>query len=176
MTTLQKINALQYYDGLKAVKDVLKSIFSSITSLETNSAIVGQVTLVPTTLTSGTLEVGTPYIINTLNVGDDFSNVGYTQNNRYFIATGTTPTSWANGTTANGRNKTLRVDFNDVDINYTSKMVVFGASFSNELQFTITNGKFINPLKVFSTNVNVTVIDSNNIIIPSGRFKIEVYN
>lgn len=47
---------------------------------------------------SGTLVIGKTYNIETLEVGDDFSNVGYTSEGVDFIATGTTPTVWSNGT------------------------------------------------------------------------------
>lgn len=48
--------------------------------------------------TSGTLEVGKTYVIDTLEVGDDFSNVGYVSEGTPFVATGTTPTTWTNST------------------------------------------------------------------------------
>jgi len=48
--------------------------------------------------TSGTLVVGRSYIIYTLNAGDNFTNVGYVSTGVPFVATGTTPTTWANGT------------------------------------------------------------------------------
>jgi len=49
---------------------------------------------------NGTLIVGREYLIFTLEAGDDFSNVGYVSDGVTFIATGTTPTVWANGTFA----------------------------------------------------------------------------
>lgn len=48
--------------------------------------------------TSGLLVVGKTYRINTLEVGDDFANVGYVSDGVNFVASGTTPTSWANST------------------------------------------------------------------------------
>lgn len=47
---------------------------------------------------SGSLEVGKTYYIDYLEVGDDFSNVGYVSDGVSFVATGTTPTTWTNGT------------------------------------------------------------------------------
>jgi len=44
------------------------------------------------------LIVGEQYIIQDLEAGDDFSNVGFTEENVFFIATGTTPNVWTNGT------------------------------------------------------------------------------
>lgn len=47
---------------------------------------------------SGPLVVGETYRIDALNTGDDFSNVGYMMPEMSFVATGTTPTNWSNGT------------------------------------------------------------------------------
>lgn len=49
-------------------------------------------------LTEGTFEVGKDYVIRSLNIGDDFVNVGYLTENTVFTATATTPTSWTNST------------------------------------------------------------------------------
>jgi hypothetical protein len=52
-------------------------------------------------LTSGTLEAGKVYQFLSIKSGDDFTNVGADSDQRLgsvFKATGTTPTSWANGT------------------------------------------------------------------------------
>lgn len=51
-----------------------------------------------TSTTSGSLVIGVTYRIDTLQAGDDFSNVGYTAPGVDFVATGTTPTVWANST------------------------------------------------------------------------------
>jgi hypothetical protein len=47
-------------------------------------------------LYSGDLTVGVTYVINSINPNQDFTNVGAPNNNigTYFVATGTTPTSW----------------------------------------------------------------------------------
>lgn len=47
---------------------------------------------------SGLLVVGVEYIINTLEAGDDFANVGFTFEGTPFIAIATTPTVWTNNT------------------------------------------------------------------------------
>jgi hypothetical protein len=49
---------------------------------------------------SGLLEVGKQYIIQNLETGDDFTNVGFPVGaiEGIFTATGTTPTDWTNGT------------------------------------------------------------------------------
>ena len=49
-------------------------------------------------LTSGTLTSGLTYIIGKFETGDDFSNIGGTnESGDIFVATGTTPTTWTNG-------------------------------------------------------------------------------
>ncbi len=48
--------------------------------------------------TSGSLIVGNTYLIQELQSGDDFTNVGYVSENNVFTATGTTPTDWTNST------------------------------------------------------------------------------
>ena len=45
-----------------------------------------------------TLTVGKKYIILSLNDGDNFENVGFIDTGMSFVATGTTPTTWTNGT------------------------------------------------------------------------------
>jgi hypothetical protein len=54
------------------------------------------------TSSSGVLIVGKDYLITTLAVGDDFTNVGYVADGVIFTATGigafATPTNWTNGT------------------------------------------------------------------------------
>jgi hypothetical protein len=50
-----------------------------------------------TPITSGTLETGKNYIIDTYVAGDDFTNIGGTNvSGSEFTATGTTPTTWTN--------------------------------------------------------------------------------
>ena len=53
------------------------------------------------TQTTGTLVIGTVYRITTFAAGDDFTNVGATSNATgvQFVATGTTPTTYSNGST-----------------------------------------------------------------------------
>lgn len=62
-----------------------------------------------TSQASGALVIGTSYYITTYVAGDDFTNVGGTNTaGTYFIATGTTPTSWASGSSL--INKTERYE------------------------------------------------------------------
>jgi len=49
--------------------------------------------------TSGVLIVGRRYTVTTLQPGDEFANVGYASTDVEFVATGTTPAVWSNGST-----------------------------------------------------------------------------
>ena len=178
MTVLERINSLQHYDGLKTVKDVLKSIFSSITSLETNSVIIIKNTALSQSIaqTSGSLVLGGLYFISDVLAGDNFTNTGFIDTNKFFIATSTTPTSWSNGSSVLRFQSIANIPFNDVDIN-----LIFKAHAYNNLGgtlLTITNNKFIDN-KIFVANASYKYIDTNNIFIhaPTSKdTKIEVYN
>jgi hypothetical protein len=65
-----------------------------------------------TSITSGPLTVGGFYIISTGNAGDNFTNVGAANNNTgtTFIATGTTPAVWTNGSVLQRRGATQDLD------------------------------------------------------------------
>lgn len=178
-TILQKINDLQYYDGLRGVKEILRNIFSSITSLETNSVIVGAV---KTDLTSfpqnSLLVIGKKYLVS-LSLGDNFTNIGYIDDNSTFIATGTTPLIWNNNSFVQGLSQDqLVINFNDIDPNVYVDFLP-----TQEISIKITNGKFL-PLKTFTTFTNgYEYIDNNTIKVLNGGavnakrpIKIEVYN
>lgn len=179
MTTLEKINSLQYYDGLKKVKEVLKSIFSSITSLETNSVIVGKVSLKTKEVVAGTpLIVGKKYSVS-IDGTDNFTNVGFISDNTTFLATGATPTLW---TTSSVRelDSQLSVNFNDVDNNVQLDWTRAGGNPRYLLK--ITNNKFIES-KVFPylESGSVSFLDNNTLEFSTGTesfiyFKIEIYN
>ena len=67
--------------------NVVVKYYKSYVALLTQTTTV----LSPSALT---LEVGKTYCILNLEVGDDFSNVGYVSNGVPFVATGTTPSVW----------------------------------------------------------------------------------
>jgi len=60
--------------------------------------------------TSGTLTVGLTYVIGVFETGDDFANVGAGSNATgvEFIATGTTPTDWSNGSLLSALNQSTK--------------------------------------------------------------------
>ncbi len=76
-------------DGLLSLDGNVEQLINIYVPVETDT--VGSV------ITSGTLMVGAVYKINTFAAGDDFSNVGGTnETGNIFVATGTTPTTWTN--------------------------------------------------------------------------------
>jgi hypothetical protein len=61
-----------------------------------------------TALTSGALVTGQEYTIDTFVAGDDFANVGGTnETGNVFVATGTTPTTWTNSSSLRATGGTL---------------------------------------------------------------------
>lgn len=92
--------------------------------------------------TSGALEVGESYIIRDYQAGDDFTNVGADSNatGQYFVATGTTPANYTNGSTL------AKEVFEDININTISKAWDFGhpinfkAGFNLEIDFFRSHG------------------------------------
>lgn len=73
-----------------------------------------------TTATSGSLVIGIRYRITTFVAGDDFTNVGSASNASgvEFIATGTTPTVWANSSTLTVLGLIFAPDQREVGIGY----------------------------------------------------------
>jgi len=64
-----------------------------------------------TALTSGTLVAGQEYTIDTFAAGDDFANVGGTnETGNVFVATGTTPTTWTNSSSLRATGATLALE------------------------------------------------------------------
>lgn len=68
-----------------------------------------------TPITSGTLETGKNYIIDTYVAGDDFTNIGGTNvSGSGFTATGTTPTTWTNSSSLRRTGATLSLESPDI--------------------------------------------------------------
>jgi hypothetical protein len=77
--------------------DLLIQDNSSGANYKSYVALVTQVGTYPI-ISSGTpLVIGVTYMVSYLAPGDDFSNVGYVATQVPFVATGTTPTTWTNG-------------------------------------------------------------------------------
>lgn len=90
---------------------------------------------------SGPLVVGETYRIDNLNPGDDFSNVGYMMPEMSFVATGTTPTNWSDGTyilNVTQSNPIVTVLYNsigNVAWKYTGMKGSYRATFSESYDF-----------------------------------------
>jgi len=69
----------------------------AVTNNSTNFPAADTVNQTPQT--SGSLEIGSRYLINSYQYGDDFTNVGAPSNANgvEFVASGTTPAVWTNG-------------------------------------------------------------------------------
>lgn len=90
---------------------------------------------------SGPLVVGETYRIDNLNPGDDFSNVGYMMPEMSFVATGTTPTNWSDGTyilNVTQSNPIVTVLYNSIGSvawKYTGMKGSYRATFSENYDF-----------------------------------------
>lgn len=178
MTTLQKIRNLTYFDGLLRLKAILEEFFSTITALIISNSLVGRIIQYQgESISEGQLEIGEEYIIQELQSGDNFTNVGYISDGVPFIATNTTPTTWTNGTSVEAVNTIYRIIFNDVDEN----VVVTNNPSNQDVNIVITNGLF-DVEKTFPNipaGSSIRIVDSNTIYFNRQNtpryFKVEVY-
>lgn len=116
--------------------EVIKTTCTTAILTESYNEISLVLTAVPTPLSSGLLVIGRTYLIKVLAVGDNFTNVGFTAVNVPFIATGTTPTVWTNGTSVItplvvGEQyliQTLAVGDNFTNVGFTSVNIPFVAT------------------------------------------------
>jgi len=90
------ITAIKYFWNFlenSSSNDYFSKVDNSLQLLANNSVSTN-------VITSGALTIGVKYRINDYNAGDDFSNVGGTNvMGNVFTATGTTPTTYSNGST-----------------------------------------------------------------------------
>jgi hypothetical protein len=92
-------------ERISRVEREIKSLCCSVKAIAENStptykvftALVNQVGAYPDVISDTPLVIGNTYMVRYLASGDDFSNVGYVANEVPFVATGTTPTTWING-------------------------------------------------------------------------------
>lgn len=191
MTLTDRIRGLNYFDGLRSLKTILLEFLATVTSLETNSVVVGKVTAniiahgaqVGGGQLDGTeldFTIGDKYVIRYLEPGDDYSNVGFISLNTPFIATATTATMASRNSVIFKIKSDLFIIFNDVDVNFT---LVYD-ELVNKYKFNITNNKFLldKTYPLISKAVLVRA-DNNNLYIESDLeenddvyFKIEIYN
>lgn len=84
----------------ESIYEMFNSIDQKIKSSEVISKWLNYKAIISQTpdLVYDALVIGKRYVIENLAEGDNFSNVGYVSNRVPFTATGTTPTTWDNGT------------------------------------------------------------------------------
>lgn len=129
----------------------------------------------PSTATSGTLIVGEIYTLTTYVAGDDFENVANVQSGTInttgcvFIATGTTPTAWTEGSTLDSAGNPVDRPQNRTEPSYFS--VVWTRDDAGDFTGT-TDAPLVNDYTTFSANaewnsdvqvVNLSRVDSNTI-------------
>lgn len=89
------------------------------------------------TITSGSLVVGATYQMITYNAGDDFTNVGGTNSSGgTFVATGTTPTRWTNGSIIGVYKTTIAFTFNNTD---AARVVYVGIGGDNQFKLQVNS-------------------------------------
>lgn len=117
------------------------------------------------TQTSGSLTVGQKYIILDFNAGDDFTNVGAASNATgvIFTATGTTPTTYTNGSTLS---EATDMTFLGQPPYQIGSALVYGTGINTTgyygFKFTIRHETFITPLFLYNQ-----LTDLQNRIAPS---------
>lgn len=126
---------------------------------------------------SGLLVVGKTYVIGQLcddGLGnyDDFSNVGYVSEGTPFVATGTTPTVWTNGTPVH--NLTDLPTLNVLDSNFENPITIGFWNNSGIIRPSlISMGEFTNNIIQLGGGVSARYIDANTInlnsIVPYGQ-------
>lgn len=125
-------------------------------------------------ITAGPLEVGQLYVISTYAAGDDFTNVGAASNATgvEFIATGTTPTTWSNGSelTALGAviylpmSEGVGYQLRDRSINRHDALL----STSGWQHVTPRNTGYVRDFALDANGATVDVVDGSRDILPAG--------
>ncbi len=151
-------------DGFEILESFIKSIFVSsndVTSIKTYKAYVTNDVIIQT---SGLLVEGTYYGVDSFEDGDDFSNVGYSGTGSGFVATGTTPTAWTNGTSIYHFDINIQVVQNTLS---ETLFIEFGLDDSGEesMFYKTTDVSFVENKIVYQSDNsnNYVFIDSDSI-------------
>jgi hypothetical protein len=129
-------------------------------------AIVSQTVI---NLYSGLLVVGQKYIVDVLEAGDDFKNVGYVSVGVIFTATGTTPTNWSNGSSVVDVSESQPV-IDNLIFDTLPLTVSWGDDGSGNYKILFqTSGLFL-ANKTFFTQINLQRISDNLLVHDSGSF------
>lgn len=179
---LEEILNLRWYNNVAQSKEILKRLMSSLTSLEINRTLVGHLNFpAPTQVDLGnSFVVGNVYSALVAS-GDDFSNIGYVEDNTPFRATGTTPLVWEDEeSSAIYFKEESTILFNDVSPVISIK---YNMPDISKFEIKINNNGFVADKTYLNFNdiVGVSLVDTNTITIPLSSgvvnfFKVEVYN
>lgn len=153
--------------ALKNLFNYAKPCLSYVANISFESPLVETTVLV----------IGKTYVVDALQAGDNFTNVGYVSDGVAFIATATTPTVWVNGTDVFEIKIEIDLLQNELDEN----LLVSYDWINNRLLFTVDNQVF-KISKIF-TNTSGVRISNNVFAIYSFPFngikqgvRIDVYN
>jgi hypothetical protein len=154
-----------------------------------------QIGTYPTIISGEPLVIGNTYMVQFLNTGDDFSNVGYVADEVPFIATGTTPTAWTNGSTVreiiSSVLPVITTIENTLGITLTPSFKSSSMFFLNSnLPVFLENRTFLSPYGSISNDglmfggLGFSLVNSSTLISPSFSlgntkpfvFEIRVYN
>ena len=154
--------------------EYIKRVIQDIQALQISKTVVGAFDSFTELSQGDPLIAGKTYRVY-LAPGDDFSNVGYITNDTDFIATGTTPSIWANYSTVQIHTP-FTIYYNDLDPNIYVESVG-GVNYN----IKVTNNGFIED-KTFPNIISgssINVLDTNTIYYNAQNnpkyFKIEVY-
>lgn len=134
-------------------KERIGNVLRKISNENKSKVLRVNITTLDDTQTDGNLIVGKKYYIEELASGDDFSNVGYVEDGEIFIATGTTPEIWENGTVVEITGYDINIMENTID----EDLIVEVENISN---ISLKNIKIISPNdkltpKLFSQKANM---------------------
>lgn len=130
--------------------------------------------LTQTTTTSGLLVVGVSYYITDFNTGDDFTNVGASSNATgvYFVATGTTPTTWTNLSSLKSnmveRYENIVNSFYITDDVYFWNNVAHESTGIKDLLLMSIYYAYVSETQLKQTQSGVSFSDSENSVVQSG--------
>ena len=156
---MKRKNLPPFRGAWNRLPEYLAQANEEIESLQVVSTFAGIVDIDQVDMTQGdSFIVGKKYVVDTLEEGDDFSNIGFVAEGDIFIATGTTPTTWTNDSHVVLQKEELVTFYNDLDID----LYVVRDSL-NSVQIISPNNAFLST-KTFLTGVSAITIESTSVI------------
>jgi hypothetical protein len=146
----------------------VQQFFAPTGNVKRYKAIVSQT---PVYETSGLLVVGEEYVVDTLEAGDDFLNVGYISVGVTFTATGTTPTNWSNGSSVLFLNQSQPIIENEIFNDIPTLTVTYGDDGLGSYKTLFrTSGLFL-ASKTFFVPLNLQRVSNDLLTYPSGTYE-----